>query len=105
MASIFSLRHCAIIGSRSSRWSRLEFLALGVDSFADLEAVPAAHKWRFFLEAKIVEIGTIPASYLQHVAKTGRGDERRFGALALGDDIDNGGAAVNKEPHLAWRDL
>jgi hypothetical protein len=83
----------------------LEFLAPGVDAFANLEAIPAAHNRRFFFEAKIIEIGAIPASDLQHVAKACRSDKGRFGALALGDDVDNGGAAVDEEPHLAWSDL
>ena len=83
----------------------LEFLAPGVDSLANFKAIPAAHKWRFFLETKIIKIGTIPASYLQHVAKTSGGDERRFGALALRDDVDDGGAAVNEKSNLAGSDF
>src|SRR5258708_18917920 len=75
---------------------RLEFLAPGIDSFADLEAIPAAHNWRFLFEAKIVEVGPITASDLQHVAKTRGGDERRFCALPLRNYVDNGGAAVNE---------
>jgi hypothetical protein len=85
--------------------NRLEFLAPGVDPFADLEAIPAAHNRRFLFEAKIVEVGPIPARDLQHVAKTRGGDERRFGALPLGNYVDNGGAAVNEKPHLARIDL
>jgi hypothetical protein len=84
---------------------RLEFLAPGVDPFADLEAIPAAHNRRFLFEAKIVEVGAIPARDLQHVAKTRGGDERRFGALPLGNYVDNGGAAVNEKSHFAGVNL
>src|SRR5208282_981185 len=74
--------------------------APGIDPFANLEAISAAHDWRLFFEAKIVEVGAIPASDLEHVAKARCGNQRRLGALALRDYVDNGGAAVNEEPHL-----
>jgi hypothetical protein len=81
-----------------------EFLTSCVDSFL-LEAIPPTNERRFFLEAKIAEIGTIPASYLKYVAKTCRSDEGSFGSLAFGEDVDNRGAAMNEKPHLVWIDL
>ena len=83
---------------------RLDLVSLRVDPFAHLEAAAARHEGDRFLEPQVVHVGAIAPSDLQDVAKALRCDERRAHAFALGDGVDDGGAAVHEEGHVARLD-
>ena len=58
-------------------------VALGVDSFANLESLPAGHEHRGGVLEQVVEVRAGGAPDLEHVAKAAGGDERDVRALPL----------------------
>src|SRR5207245_802575 len=77
----------------------LDDVALVADTLSDIEAKMSRHEGRLLLEAQVVHVGSVGASYLEDVAESTRGDQRRLRALALGQRVDHDGRAVDEECH------
>ena len=99
------IRHRLGDGIDRGHGKRRPHPALGVDPLGDFKAQVPRHKRFRHLGVKIVEVRTIAATDRDHVAKTRGGDDRRSHAFALGDGVNDGGAAMNEERHAIRRHL
>ena len=81
----------------------LELAAVGVNTFAHLEAPPPRHERRRLLETQVVHVRPVAARDLQYVAEARGRHERGLDPLALGDGVDHRGAAMHEERDLGGR--
>ncbi len=84
---------------------RDEDAAVAVDPLAHLEAQPPRHERLRLAADEVVHVGPVSAADLEHVAEAARGDERRQGAVALGQRVDDDRRAVDEVPDALEGDL
>ena len=80
-------------------------LALGIDSFRDLEPLAAGHQHRGGVLEEIVEVGAGGAPDLEHVAESTGGDQRDIGALRFEQGVGDDGSGMGEERDRAGRDV
>ena len=84
---------------------RDEDVAVAVDALAHLEAQPSRHERLGLAADEVVHVGPVSAADLEHVAEAARRDERRQGAGALGERVDDDRRAVDEVPDALEGDL
>ena len=78
--------------------------AIGGNALSHRETQRPGHQgWRHF-DVDVVGVKALLKTHLQHVAKTGRGQQGSAGALALDQRIGGQGGAVDEEADLRWAD-
>ena len=86
---------------RSTPSERRPHLAFGVNSLDRLETQVPRHERFGRPGMKIIQVRAVAAADRNDVAKALGGYDRRAYAFSLGDGVDDGGAAVNEEGHVA----
>src|SRR5215218_723513 len=79
---------------------RYENLPLVVEALVDFLPEISGHEGLRLGEVEVVEVGTVAAGDLQHVAEAAGRDEARFGPPALRQRVDDHGGAVGEELDL-----
>ena len=75
--------------------------AARVHALGGFQAQMPGHERFFGQRMQIVQIGPVAPPDGDHVAEAARGDQRGAHALALGDRVDDGGAAMHEQAHRA----
>ena len=103
----FDAERLDLAGERRQRGGveRRDDLALAADALGHLEPKRARDQRLVAAIVQVERIGPVAARDFEHVAKSGRGDEGRLGALALDQRIDDEGGAVVDETRLVRRQL
>ena len=83
-------------GVQIGKVERRDDVAPRIHALAHFQTQAARHERRGRGRVKVVEVRTVAAPDLEDIAESRGGHERRFHALAFGDGVDDGGAAVNQ---------
>ena len=77
-------------------FERPEHDATTVDTFANLEPVPAGNERRRLPRHEVVHVRPVSAADLEHIAEAMRGDERSTCPAPLGQRVDDDRGAVHQ---------